>query len=539
MNKNKYTGLLISILLILNFSSTSQTWPTFYGEPDRYDFSYDVEVGYDQSYYILGGYTNSSGFPKFTWLLKTDINGNILWDKIVKCDGFVDSFGLEPTHDGGLLISGFVILNSFGLNYLPFTVKINSCGEKEWCKVFADGVGELPSARDVKETPSGDIVILVNQFGVNPQETMHLFKLNSYGDLLWRKPYASGYVYPEAALPIGRKLMITTTGNYLIAAEAYWADPWNPTGPKPLRSLFVMVESNGDEKWVLPFGLQDSIHGQGKNILEINSNRFIGLANKWPVECMQTVLIEFDSLGIVSKYIILDNQQISPDISKGVPIKLQQSDSLYIIGGIYGYPNAGYSSEIILDTNIFSYPTVYNFYQHTGEEEPYSMSISLKKKILSNSTFKESGNWDIALSKLNLNLEYDTLDPGNYTYDSLCTTPGLPQSGFIFLDDCDIITGVDIPSPEAYYAGLRVIPITAFPNPAKDKVTFGIENTQYHKHITLRCFNLLGKQVFETAILTGQKEAATDVSRWPQGMYLAVVYSEGWPAGQCKFVVSN
>jgi hypothetical protein len=539
MNKNKYTGLLILIFLILNLSSTSQTWPTFYGEPDRYDFSYDVEVGYDQSYYILGGYTNSSGFPKFTWLMKTDINGNVLWDKILKCDGFVKSFALEPTHDGGLLISGLIILNSMGLNSHPLVVKLNSCGEKEWCKVFTGSPNDYPGAVDVKETESENIVLLVNMYGDNPEETMHLFKLNFYGDVLWQKPYASGYIYPEAALPLGRKLMITSTGNYLIAAEAYWADPWNPTGPKPLRSLFVMVDINGNEKWVLPFGLQDTIHGQGKNILEIDSNRFIGLANKWPVETMQTVLIEFDSLGVILDYNILDNQQINPQISKGVPQVIKRIDTLFVLGGLYGDSGDAYSSEILMDTNIFTNPEFFGFIQHIDEKEPYSLTSNLKNKLFSNSTFKETGNWDIVLSKLNLNLEYDTLDPGTYTYDSLCTTPGLPQSGFIFLDDCDIITGVDIPSPEDYYASLQVIPITAFPNPATDKVTFGLENTEHHKNITLKCFNLLGKQVFEATILTGQKEAATDVSRWPQGMYVVVVYSEGRQVGQCKFVVEK
>lgn len=536
MNKNKYYIFTILILTILSYNSFSQIWPKFYSHSGIYDFSDDFIISYDSGYILCGNFYNASSSTQSSWIIKTDVNGIVLWDKIIQGgDELMRTHAIDMTEDGNIVICGSIWTDSGGLD--PFAMKLNSCGEKEWCTIFASSPNTNPWAEDIKIDSNGDIILLVNQYGEYNLEDLHLFKLNQEGESLWKKSYCSPSIYSNAALPFGRKLIITHLNDYMIAGEVYWSDPWNPGGPKPLRSLFVMVDSKGNEKWVLPFGLQDSIHGQGTNILEINSNRYIGLANKWPTETMQTVFIEFDSLGNNSKYVILENQQIGPEISKGVPINLQPIDTLYILGGIYGNPNAGFSSEILLDTNIFSDPTIYNFFQHAEEEEPYSMAITLQKKILSSSTYKETGNWNIALSKLDLNLEYDTLNSGTYTYDSLCTTPGLPQSGFILLDDCDIFTRVDIPSPEEHYSSVQVIHVTVFPNPAKDKITFGLENTDHHKNINLKCFNLLGRRVFETTVITGQKEAAIDVSRWPQGMYVAVVYSEGIPAGKCKFVV--
>jgi len=521
------------LITLHSLSSYPQTWPKYYGEPNRHDYSRDNIETYDKGNLICGGYFNDdfSG----AWLIKTDINGDTLWEKILDCEGYNYLNAIHQTMDGGLLACGAIQLNQS--NQMPFIIKLNSCGEKVWCKAFASNIQDNAWAQDIKETCSGEIVVLVNWWGEAPEETMHLFKLNPDGGALWQRPYCSGYEHPEGIIPEGKSLYLTSQNECLIAGEVYWEDPWNPGGAKALRSLFVMVDSLGIEKWVLPYGLTDSIHGQGKNVYEIDKNRFIGIANKWPIENMQSVILEFDSLGNVVQDIIPDNESIDPDITRGVPQNFDKVDQFYALGGLYGNSDDIYSTEILLDTNIFIDFQVSNIIHHFDEDEPYTMAITNDGKIISNSTFKESGNWDISLSKLNLDLEYDTLYPGTYTYDSLCTEPNLPQSGFIFLDDCDIITGIDVPSPEEYYAHLQTIPISVYPNPTSDKVNFAMENTVHHNDIALKCFNLMGKQVFETTVATGQTERSTAVRGWPQGMYVAVVYSGGLPRGECKFVV--
>jgi len=517
--------------------SFSQTWPNYYGQSNIYNYSDDIIEQYDKGFLICGNiYSVGNQTTQQSWLIKTNINGDTIWEKIIEGgDDFIRTTAIDQTTDGGILCCGLV-WTATGQND-PYIMKLNSCGEKMWCKVFTGSLNSNVGAQDIKETFSGEIIVLMNQFGEYGYEDMYLFKLNSYGDVLWQGPYCSGYEHPEGAIPRGKNIKITSQDEYLIAGQVYWEDPWNPGGDKGLRAMFTMVDSMGAEKWVLPFGIQDTILGEGQNIYELNDNSFIGLVKKLPSETMQTVLLEFDSLGNTIQYVIIDNDQIGSEISKGAPLDFERNDSVYVLGGIYGVPGTGYSTEIILDTNIFSNLIIYDHFQHINEEEPYTMGITNDGKIISNSTFKESGNWDISLSKLNLDLEYDTLYPGTYTYDSLCTEPGLPQSGFIFLDDCDIITGIDVPSPEEYYAHLQTIPISVYPNPTRKKVNFAMENTRHHKDIALKCFGLMGNIVYETTVATGQTETSTTVSDWPQGMYVAVIYSNGFPVGECKFVV--
>ena len=53
----------------------------------------------------------------------------------------------------------------------------------------------------------------------------------------------------------------------------------------------------------------------------------------------------------------------------------------------------------------------------------------------------------------------------------------------------------------------------------------------------LRCFDIYGMLVHKEKVYRYQGESIVDIGSWRNGMYVAVVYSEGLPVGQCKFVV--
>jgi hypothetical protein len=537
---SKYRILLITLLIFQVLLSHSQIWPKYYSHQNTYDYADDLIETYDQGNLLCGNiYIVGSNTTQSSWLIKTDINGDTLWTKVLtNQQEFIRTFTVNQTSNGEYLMGGLSYVNSS--TAYPYIIKLDPCLNKVWCKQFATSE-DNSSVIDIKSTSSGEVIALVIQFGQGPEETMHLFKLNSNGDVLWKKPFCSGFVHPESAFPMGNKVTITSQGDYLISGRVYWDDPWNPGGAQPIRPMFVLVDSTGFEKWVLPFGLNDTIIGTAKMAIEPKANgEFIATGSDWRTDQIKPFLMKFDQFGNELDYHSEDPENFCTEMIDGAFTRIINIEEKYFLSGLSIFePDDIFGIiETSIDTNIFSAPLqIYDSLILLDEKDPHDLISSMNNKLMSSSTFKETGNWDIVLSKLNLNLEYDTLDPGNYTYDSLCTTPGLPQSGFIFLDDCDIITGVDIPSPEEYYANLKKIPISAFPNPAKDKITFGLENTEHHKNITLKCFNLLGKQIYETTVITGQKEAATDVSRWPQGMYVAVVYSEGLPVGECKFVV--
>ena len=254
------------------FGANAQVWPKYYGLPNSKERAKDIIEAYDKGYLILGSY------PQFSWLIKTDINGNVLWEKIIdnEPNPVGTAVALTSSSDGGILVCG-IALSGFSNKYCPFVMKLNACGEKEWCKIFEGSPNAFPIATDIKETDIGDIVVLVKMFGSSPQETIHLFKLNVYGDVLWKEAYATMHSYPNTNTKSGESLLITNDGKYLISGDAYWEQPWNPGGAMPLTPLFVLVDSNGNEEWVLPFGLNDTIIGSNYSTININDNILIGV----------------------------------------------------------------------------------------------------------------------------------------------------------------------------------------------------------------------------------------------------------------------
>ncbi len=422
-------------------------------------------------------------------------------------------------------------------------MKLNACGEKEWCKIFEGSPIDPSWAVDIKETVSGDIVVLVTQYGTIPEETLHLFKLTADGDVLWKESLATTYNHPGTANKYGKRLYINDIGDYIISGDGYWSHPWEPGPGVWLRPMFIKVDSMGNEMWVLPFGLNDTIVGAAFHSLEFTNNVFLGTGyNRSESNKVEPLYLFFNNSGDELGYSILKPDSINSLLTQGAFEISQMTDIGVFSGGTFVRENG--QIETILDcmldfdTNTYILEP-FNHKLNLNGRYPYLNSLSHDKKLLTISTYYHSStNYDISLAKLNLNLEYDTAYAGNYTYDSLCF-PGPPQSGFIYLDDCDIVTSIEMPSAADYRAKISNIPISIFPNPANVQITFALENTEHHRNIELRCFNLLGMQQHQAILPRGQQQATANVSNWPQGMYIAVVYSDGKPVGRGKFVVKK
>jgi len=81
--------------------------------------------------------------------------------------------------------------------------------------------------------------------------------------------------------------------------------------------------------------------------------------------------------------------------------------------------------------------------------------------------------------------------------------------------------------------------LNIYPNPAKDHITLTLENTWFHSNLELRCYSLTGVQQYHTRATAHPVGVEIDVSKWPTGMYIVVVFSDGGPVGRGKFVVQR
>ena len=73
----------------------------------------------------------------YAWLIKSDINGNLLWSKSIFSQSYQIAFsGVDGTADGGFILTG----GTTKLDYFNFDIdfiKFNACGEKEWCDIIS------------------------------------------------------------------------------------------------------------------------------------------------------------------------------------------------------------------------------------------------------------------------------------------------------------------------------------------------------------------------------------------------------------------
>ena len=531
----KIVFLILYFHLLSSLFSQTRT-EVYFGEPGRWDGCNNIIELYDKGYYLTGGFEGNT--YDFGWNIKTDVNLEMVYDKVMKHDlSTVAPFASASDENGNIYIAGFTTYPS----QWPFVSKLDSCGNKVWCKILIyDDEFNYGWANDLVLTDNDEVVLLITLVNdVQPAAQMnmtHLIGLSNNGDVLWKKPYASRYQYPWIRSPIGYH--ITQINNdYYISGYCYWPYP-NNLNHLFLRPLFIGIDSLFNEKWILPFYALDSVFGDAFNTIAINDSVLMGVGERWLDNNDKNSIFMFYNInGENIGYKQIPDDSIAPNLIANVTRDIKRiNDSLFITFSVWGTsPDAGICSEMIIDTSANIY-TIHESELCTGSgtviktfDNNYVFSCEVKEP--------NSSKTDIYVYKIDENLQDVPFDSTAHNYDTLC--PGGIQSGTIDLTDCFIWTNIgDAPTPQEYYASLQKIPVKAYPNPATgNEITFEYENTEYHRNMQLKCYDIFGTEVHGEKLYRYQGKSIVNVSRWQRGIYFAVVYSQGQPVGKCKFAV--
>jgi hypothetical protein len=109
------SALLITVLLVASvpsFAVNSEVqpmqWSRTYGEPNIPDYAYSVVQSIDGGYLIAGGRREQGGeeIHKVCWLVKTDADGNMQWNKTFGGDSIWGVTSVIKTTDGGYALTG-------------------------------------------------------------------------------------------------------------------------------------------------------------------------------------------------------------------------------------------------------------------------------------------------------------------------------------------------------------------------------------------------------------------------------------------------
>ena len=227
------------------------TWRRSFGG-GAWDVAHSVQQTSDGGYILAG--TNcgdgGTGGNCDAWLIKTDADGNEIWDKNFggpeqseKQDTPDAAFSVQQTSDGGYIIVG----NTWTINGNDdaWIFKTDSNGNQLWSKAV-EGPGD-ESASSFLQTNDGGYIIVGTTYHAKNSD-LWLAKTDSNGNKLWDKTFGGSGREGEYNInnwPIVPTIQQTNDGGYIISSYTESFDTkhgWN-------GAWLVKTDAEGNELW--------------------------------------------------------------------------------------------------------------------------------------------------------------------------------------------------------------------------------------------------------------------------------------------------
>src|SRR3990170_1614159 len=190
--------------------------------------------------YAIAGRTDSLDTGNYDfWLVKTDYNGNMQWNRTYGGMLSYMAYSLVKTSDEGYALTGFT--RSFS-GYSDFwLVKTDSNGNAQWNRTY--GVGNENIAYSVIQTQDGGYAV-AGRGGTVSRSSGVLLKTDSNGIQQWIKSYPKGYSSETYSV------VQADDGGYALAGVSESYDPW--MGGDDF--YFVKTDFSGNVIWSKIYG---------------------------------------------------------------------------------------------------------------------------------------------------------------------------------------------------------------------------------------------------------------------------------------------
>lgn len=229
----------------------------------------------------IDGYIIAGTSDNYAWLEKTDANGNEIWNKKLHRDsttGF-ESYSVQQTSDKGYILAGMSQADSGNV----LLIKTNALGDSLWTKTFGGVHPDI--GYSVRQTFDGGYIIagLTQSYSIDVcKGDVWLIKTDLSGNILWNKKFG------WAKKDIGYSLQQTSDGGYIITGVYGYGggDVW-----------LIKTNASGDSLWTRTFG--GTKYDVGYSLQQTSDGGYIivGTTQSYDSTRKGVLLIKTDSLG--------------------------------------------------------------------------------------------------------------------------------------------------------------------------------------------------------------------------------------------------
>lgn len=218
-----YGAGIYDVYLIKLDSSGNEIWEKTYGGTGS-DCGYAVRQ-LDNGGYLVAGNTGSFGAVNpDVYLLRTDDNGKMIWQKTYGGKGSDYGWSLLKAEDGGYLIAGEKeIVGGQGGGFAAYLIKVGHDGNELWEKAYAIKSGS--SFYAVSKANDGGFILTGKKESTSGGYDLYVVKTDQNGTLVWEKTIEgsgsnSGYEILQAkdgsSIIVGKKGIKKNAGSDIL-----------------------------------------------------------------------------------------------------------------------------------------------------------------------------------------------------------------------------------------------------------------------------------------------------------------------------------
>jgi hypothetical protein len=255
----------------------------------RDESPYYIQQTSDKGYFIVGTIWHDNNQSSDIWSIKTDEQGNIIWNRSLSRNVQDYGYSGRQTIDGGYIIVGKT-RNEINSSFDILLVKITENGTMEWNLTFGDENNE--SGNYIEQTKDGGYIIIGSTISsFNRIGNIWLIKTDQIGNLEWDR------TFNRSNMDIGISLKQTSDNGYILLGRT----DENESEINFQNAWFIKIDNDGNILWNITLNKDNNSNLIINSIQITKNNNYIitgSIENIYGDKC-QIYLAKIEKSGIV------------------------------------------------------------------------------------------------------------------------------------------------------------------------------------------------------------------------------------------------